>query len=141
MELKWIKRFLDMATLVASWSKQPTTKVGCVITDNKNRVISIGYNGYPKGVEDDYTLSRDEKLRRTIHAEENAILFAKQSLEGTNVFITHPPCAKCTAHLIQVGISSVTYLKPDAVFEEKWRYEIQSSIEMFRQTGIEVTEI
>ena len=138
---KWIIRFIDMATLISTWSKQPTTKVGCVITDNKNRVISIGYNGYPKGVVDDYDLSRDEKLRRTIHAEENAILFAKQSLEGAFVYITHPPCAKCSAHLIQVGIKKVMYLKPDNNFKVKWYDDIQSSQEMFKQSGVIFTEI
>lgn len=135
---KWVVRFLEMAALVAGWSKQESTKVGCVITDSKNRVISVGYNGYPKGVVDDYSFSREEKLRRTIHAEENAILFANRSLEGATAYVTHHPCGPCTAKLIQVGISKVYYIQNASDFEDRWKDDINSSESMFRDAGTDV---
>ena len=138
---KWVKRFLEMAILVANWSKQESTKVGCVIVDSKNRVISVGYNGYAKGVSDSYNVSREEKLRRTIHAEENAILFANRSLEGTVVYVTHHPCASCTAKLIQVGVSKVFYLKAASGFEERWKDDINSSEEMIKESTIILHEV
>lgn len=118
---KWDKRFLQLAELVSTWSKDPSTKVGAVIVDDAQRIISTGYNGPPRGVMDLPEYSREEKLMRTIHAEENAILFARQSLVGTTLYVTHPPCAHCTAKIIQVGIEKIVYLEPDEMFYSRWR--------------------
>lgn len=68
---KWDHRFAGLVTLVASWSKDPSSQVGAAIVDAKNRVVSLGFNGFPRAVAD-APVDRDEKLRRTIHAEENA---------------------------------------------------------------------
>ena len=94
--MKWDYRFLDLAAVVASWSKDGSTKVGAVITDPDHRVVSLGFNGFPRGL-DDVDLPREEKLRRTLHAEENALLFASRPLDGCSIFVTHPPCARCAA--------------------------------------------
>lgn len=85
---KWDARHLEMAHHVSAWSKDPSTKVGARITDSRNRVISEGFNGPPRGVQDDPTVDRETKLRRTIHAERNAILFARQALTGTTLYVT-----------------------------------------------------
>ena len=118
---KWDKRFLQLAELVSTWSKDPSTKVGAVIVDNSQRIISTGYNGPPRGVLDMPEYSREEKLMRTIHAEENAILFARQSLVGASIYITKPPCANCTAKIVQVGIERVIYLEPEEAFYARWK--------------------
>ena len=108
---KWDARFLEQAELIAGWSKDPSTGVGAVIVDPKNRVVSQGFNGFPRACADDADLlaDRDEKLRRTLHAEQNALLFAHRSVEGCTVYVTHPPCARCAAMLIQSGIKRVVY--------------------------------
>ena len=79
----WSIRFLQMATLVSTWSKDPNTAVGCVVANDRNQVISLGMNGLPRGASDDERLhDRDWKLQRIAHAELNAILNANTSVEG-----------------------------------------------------------
>lgn len=130
--MKWTKRFLDLATLIGSWSKDNSTKVGAVIVDERNRIVSVGFNGFPRGIEDIIT-DRDEKLRRTIHAEENALLFANSSVEGCTIYVTHHPCARCTAKLIQVGISKIVYLNQLSVV---WGQEVYSAKIMLKEADI-----
>lgn len=94
---KWEKRFYQMAELVASWSKDPSTQVGAVIT-KQNRIVSVGFNGYPHGVSDSVdTDERELKYLKTLHAEENAILFSKRDLDGCDIWVTHFPCPNCAA--------------------------------------------
>jgi dCMP deaminase len=138
--MKWNQRFIQLAQLVASWSKDPSTKVGAVIVDYKNRIVSVGYNGYPRGVKDGDD-TREHKLMKTIHAEENALLFARGSVEGCTVYVTHPPCANCTAKLIQAGISHVCYPPVDPAFTERWLDSISVSNRMFIEAGISVQTI
>ena len=85
---KWDFRFLDMAALIANWSKDPSTKVGAVIVDKNNRVISLGYNGLPSSVPDDPEIlnNRFEKYKYIIHAETNAILTANSSVKDCSVY-------------------------------------------------------
>ena len=91
----WDQRFLEMARLAATWSKDPSSKVGAVITDGK-RIVSLGFNGFPAGIDDDPSIygHRERKYRRVLHAEQNAISFAKRDLTGCTIYITHPPCAR-----------------------------------------------
>ena len=135
---KWDSRMLDMASLVASWSKDPSTQVGAVIVDKKNRVISLGFNGFPRSIQDHSALleDRDEKLRRTIHAEENALLFATQSVEGCTIYVTHPPCARCAAKIIQSGIERVVVREVSDSFLERWADDWRSATMMFREAGV-----
>ena len=105
----WDNRFLDMAKLVSTWSKDPSTKVGAVIVDPSNRLISVGYNGFPKGVTDDERLfDRDKKYDIIVHAEVNAILFSNKALDGCTMY-TSPfqPCPRCAGLIIQSGIRRV----------------------------------
>lgn len=135
---KWDKRMLELAFFVANWSKDPSTKVGAVVADPNNRVVSLGYNGPPRGTED-RDFDRETKLRRTIHAEENAILFAHKSLEGCTLFVTHHPCATCAAKIAQVGISRVVTPKPSTGgFHDRWLAEIREALSIFDEAGIEV---
>jgi dCMP deaminase len=141
MNSKWIERFFQMAELVGAWSKDPSTQVGAVITSG-NRVVSLGFNGYPSGVsdsaEDD---SRDLKLLKTIHAEENAILHARRDLSGCEMFVTHFPCPNCAAKIIQTGISNVYCKTQDAQFMSRWGEKVEVSLDMFKQAGVTVNWI
>lgn len=138
---RWDLRFIEMASLVASWSKDPSTKVGAVITNDKNHVVSLGFNGFPRGVEDRLNVSRETKLARTIHAEANALLHAKQDLAGCSIYVTRPPCSNCAALIIQSGIERVVYEAPDPAFLLRWKGSISESIQMFEEARITVVSL
>lgn len=135
---KWSKRFFQMAELVGSWSKDPSTQVGAVITKN-NRIVSVGFNGYPHGISDSaQTDERELKYLKTLHAEENAILFAKRDLEGCEIWVTHFPCPNCAAKIIQTGIACVHCPEQTEDFMSRWGDKIKISQEMFMQAGVRV---
>lgn len=106
---KWHRRFLDLAAFVASWSKDPSTQVGCVLVNSKKQVIGIGYNGFPRGVADgaDRYADRPTKYAMVVHAEANSILNAVDKTEGCIAYVTHRPCASCSGLLIQAGVRSI----------------------------------
>ena len=139
---KWHLRFLRLAREVASWSKDPSTQVGCVIVDQSRRVVSLGFNGLPAGMADTAArlLDRDLKLALTIHAEENALLFAGRSVHGCTAFVTRHPCAHCAAKLIQSGIGAVVYLtNPD--FDRRWADNLAISALALAEAGIPILAI
>lgn len=137
---KWDTRFIDLAKLVAGWSKDPSTQVGAVIVDKDKRIVSTGFNGFPQGVDDEST-EREIKLLRTIHAEENALLFARRDVTGMTVYVTRPPCARCAAKLIQSGVSRVVYPLPPIDFIERWGNEMREAQAMFSQVGTVITAL
>ena len=120
---KWDQRYLEMAKLVGSWSKDPSTKVGSVIVAPDRRVISVGFNGFSQCMPDvqAHYQSRDEKYSRIIHAEINALLFAERSVAGCTVY-THPfiPCDRCFVQLVQAGIVRFVSVPPSAEQESRW---------------------
>jgi len=132
---KWDLRFLALSQHIAGWSKDDSTQVGAVIADPDRRVVSIGFNGYPKGVADQI-LSREQKLLRTVHAEANALHFANRDVHGCSIYITHPPCCNCAAHLIQRGISRVIFYAPSPYFLERWGDSFKESLRMFREAKV-----
>jgi len=87
MITKWDRRFLEMARLVSSWSKDPSTKVGSVVVRPDKTVASVGFNGFPRGVADTEArlCDRGEKLDLIVHAEINALSVAHESLSGYSV--------------------------------------------------------
>lgn len=139
LKYKWDIRFLDLAKLVSGWSKDPSTKIGAVITDQDNRVVSIGYNGFPKQLNDDERLyDRDTKYKMIIHGEMNAILFANRSLDNCTLY-TYPfmPCPRCTSMIIQTGIKRIVSYKNT---NERWEEEFKLSVLLFKESNIEYTE-
>ena len=138
MICKWTKRFNQMAHLVGSWSKDPSTQVGAVITKS-NHIISLGFNGYPQGVLDSLnTDERELKYLKMIHAEENAILSAKRDLTGCAIWVTHFPCPNCAAKIIQVGIKQVNCPAQSEDYLSRWQEKIKISQDMFEQAGVHV---
>ena len=142
MELnKWDSRFLKLAKEISYWSKDPKTKVGCVIANDDHNLISIGYNGFPRGVDDhpDYLNDKKTKLLLTIHAEVNAILNANSSLKGATAYVTERPCCHCAIKLIQAGIKKVVYLNNNP---EDWTGDDQFIMKSFLTTaGVELWEV
>ena len=134
---------LGMAEHVSKLSKDPSTKVGAVIFDDKRRIVSAGYNGFARGVKDT-TLrlkDRDLKYKLTLHAEKNAILFATAPLDGCTIVVTHPCCAQCTAQVIQSGIKHVMWKKPTNDFLLRWKDDMKLSYVQLEEAGVTMTEI
>lgn len=133
---KWDRRFISLAKEISFWSSDPSTKVGAIITDSKNRVISMGYNGLPRGIDPDeeYYNNREARLLKTIHAEENALLFSSKNLESCTIY-TYPfiPCSTCAIKIIQVGISRVVTIDN---FPERWESSFNLSKKLFEKAGI-----
>ncbi len=139
---KWTKRFLDLAWVVAGWSKDPSTQCGAVITDYRNRVISLGFNGYPRHVKDKGLSNREQKYLRIIHAEENAILFAQRDLKDCIMYVVPmPPCSLCAGKIIQAGIKKVITVKPKTDVERRWEEKIKVSCEMFNEAEVDIVLI
>jgi len=136
IDIKWALRFLGLASYISKWSKDPSTKVGAVIAQG-NRIVSLGYNGFPAGIADSsYRLEdRDTKLDIVIHAEENAILFARRSLVGCTLFVNRIPCPRCMAKIIQTGISSVFY-EENVEFENRYENEVILTKELAREASV-----
>ena len=136
---KWNMRFLEMAMMVGLWSKDPSTQVGAVIVDDDRRVISLGYNGFPKGVADNQRLNdRKEKYKMIVHAERNAILFANKSVKDATIF-TYPfmPCPICTGMIIQSGIRRVVSLQTD---NPRWQEDFKISRKMLDEAEVDLIE-
>jgi dCMP deaminase len=137
--MKWDYRFLDLAEFISSWSKDPSTKVGAVIVDNNNRIVSVGYNGFPKHIEDNDRLKeRDIKYNIIVHGEINAILFANKSVEGCTLY-TYPfmPCPRCAGLIIQSGIKRVVSFVNKI---DRWEKDFELSRELFHESDVECVE-
>lgn len=141
MLTKWDARFLDLTALVGSWSKDPSTKVGAAIADSRNRVISLGFNGPPRGVQDDSNIDRETKLRRTLHAEQNALAFARYDVSGCTLYVTHHPCARCAAQIAQAQIRRVVCNAPDPDFAVRWAADIAEAQSILHQAGVELINL
>ena len=133
---KWDKRFLELAKLVGSWSKDPSTQVGAVIADDHNRIVSIGFNGFPKGVKDceKRLVDREEKYAIIVHAEANALMFANGPVEGCTLY-TWPfqPCSRCAGLIIQSSIKRVVCPYSD---DERWKKNFELARQLFNESGI-----
>jgi len=134
---KWHLRFLRLAREVSSWSKDPSTQVGCVLVSPDRRFIHPGYNGLPSGIADttERLLDRDLKLALTIHAEENAILNARGSVAGYSAYITRHPCAGCATKLIQSGVKEVHYLCV-LDFQTRWLDSLSIASAILTEAGV-----
>lgn len=141
-KLKWHKRFLEIAEFISTWSKDPSTKVGAVIADKDNRIVSTGYNGFPRGVDDKLTRynNRDIKLKIILHAEENAISYAKIDLTDCTLYISGlPPCAHCASLIIQSGIKTVVVRKQE--IPERWIESMELSKQILKEAKVKLIEI
>lgn len=111
--MKWQEYFISIAKSVANKSKDPTTKVGAIIVDKSNRIVSTGFNGMIVGFPETTEIwhNREEKLKYVCHAEFNAVLYAKQDLADCAVYVTLAPCLDCTKMLAAAGIKTIYYIK------------------------------
>lgn len=114
--ISWDEYFMGIAQLSGMRSKDPSTQVGACIVSQDNKILSVGYNGLPKGCSDDEfpwgkdSEGYDSKYFYTTHSELNAILnYRGGSLEGSKLYVTLFPCNECAKAIIQSGIKTVIY--------------------------------
>lgn len=148
MAITWNEYFMEIANLSAKRSKDPKTQVGaCIVEPNEKHIISIGYNGMPKGIEDNYKFvdydsaqistpvwDDDLKHKFVVHAEANAILNTNADLHGTTIYITQFPCNECAKLIAQKGIKRVIYENEKFRKAESGKY----SEFILRKAGIDI---
>jgi dCMP deaminase len=149
-ELSWDELFILQAALISQKSKDPSTKVGCVIVNDDNVILSTGFNGFPRGIDEVQNTSRwkrPEKYHWVEHAERNAIFNAARvgvSLNGAKAYLNWEPkpCSDCTRAIIQAGIKEV--IGPDRIWKGVGagkHYSIDYAVDMLREAGVKVTYI
>lgn len=137
MSLNWDRRYLELAKLVSTWSKDPNKQVGAVITD-RQYVRGVGFNGFPRGVEDHEYLLADKKMKLQIvvHAEVNAILAAR-GMGDTMYIWPCLPCTQCSSLIIQAGIFRVVTSLSDKNAKSKWNKDLAH--DLLQQADVEVS--
>lgn len=140
---KWDGRFLALAQHISSWSKDPSTKVGAAIVDGDRRIVSVGYNGFPRGVPDDAVQYEDRptKYAMIIHAEVNALMFARPKCKDEHLTLyTWPfiPCSRCASLVVQAGIDRVV---APVLSEGRAEHRFDLSRSILKSAGVDVVEL
>lgn len=136
--LSWESYFMGIAHLSALRSKDPNTQVGAVIVDEDKKVVSIGYNGFPKGCDDDtYPWTSEgstleSKYAYVVHAELNAILNSPRSVKGCTIYVSLFPCHECAKAIIQSGIKCIVYESDKYADSDS----VQASKRMLKSAGV-----
>lgn len=131
---------MDLAKVAASWSKDPSTKIGAVAIGEKGQVLCTGYNGFPRGIDDNLTryYNRELKYKMVVHAEQNAIYNATYngvSLNGSTMYVHGLPCCSdCAKGIIQVGVKRVIMSTPAT--PDRWKDSWQLTETMFKEAGV-----
>ena len=152
---KWQKYFLDIAHRTAKMSKDPSTKVGAVLVGPDRQIVSTGYNGFPRGIDDsDERLNtRETKYALVVHAEMNSLLNAGRygiKTGGTTLYVVAhdsttgqcwggPPCIRCAVEAIQAGVSEIVVPNPDGV-PARWLDSLAQGRAIIEEAGIKYTE-
>lgn len=141
--LDWDTYFISLAHLSAMRSKDPNTKVGAVIVDDMNRIVSIGYNGMPRGCSDkDFPWEREggflaTKYAYVVHAELNAILNAPRPVQGCTIYVSLFPCNECAKAIIQSGIKKIVYESDKYADTDS----MKASRTMLNNAGVELRQL
>lgn len=138
---KWDIRFMDMANLIAGWSKDRSRGIGAVIVGPDRTIRSLGYNGFPRGVDDEVESrhERPDKYLWTEHAERNAIynaIRAGTDIRGCTCYVNLFCCCNCARAVVQSGLSEVVSYPPDN--DPRWQRDFEISMEMFLEGGVRV---
>ena len=138
---KWDERFCDLARYISDWSKDPKAKVGAVVLSKAGGDISVGYNGFPMGVEDSAERLEDQeiKLELVVHAEQNALIAAGSRAIGSTIYVWGKPvCARCAGTIIQAGVKRVVALAPNLNGDSKWDKSGKFAYQMFLEAGVKI---
>ncbi len=131
----WDRRFLELARQVSTWSKDPSTQTGSVIVGERRRVLGLGYNGFPRGLEDtaERLTNRELKYSLIAHAERNALDNTEIPVLGATIYCTLSPCHECAKSIIQRGIKRVVAV---AERPERWIESLEGAAQMFKEAGV-----
>ncbi|CAC9629488.1 deoxycytidylate deaminase [thiotrophic endosymbiont of Bathymodiolus puteoserpentis (Logatchev)] len=139
---KWDERYLALAKEVSTWSKDPSTQVGAVTVGSKKEVLSQGFNGFPRNINDtdERHNNKETKYKFVVHAEMNAIYnatYSGTSLDGATLYVYGLPiCSECAKGIIQVGIKKVVVEKSKEL--DNWNDSVKLSKAMFDEAGVEL---
>lgn len=141
--ITWDQFYMSLAHLAAMKSKDPSTRTGCVIVNQYNRVVSFGLNGFPSGVNDDVPerYVRPTKYLYTEHSERNAIYNSETDLTGCKLYVTWYPCCDCARAIIQKRIAEVIIHKEFNEFDNmdgRWDDSHAAAKTMFEEAGVKV---
>lgn len=137
--MSWDDNYMAIASEVAKWSKDPSSKIGAIAVNSKGQLLTTGYNGFPRGIKDDDRLDdRETKYKYIVHAEANAIYNATYngvSLDESTMYVSGLPCcSKCALAIIQVGVKKViTNGDPD---NPRWKDDCEFAAELFKEAGV-----
>lgn len=141
--ISWDEYFMGIALLSALRSKDPSTQVGACVVGDDNKVVSIGYNGMPRGIDDNdipwgHGEGLESKYLYVCHAEFNAILNTRngEKLNGCRIYVTLFPCNECAKAIVQVGIKEVIYLSDKHA--DNIIYE--ASKQILKKAGVKITK-
>lgn len=137
-------RFLQTALAIASiWSKDPSSKVGCVAVGESPNQVAWGYNGFPPGILDtpERLNDRETKYSLTVHAEVNAM--ANASFDVRTLYLTHPPCSGCAVHILaRRTVKRVVYIdNQDPAFVARWHISLEQSRALLNEGGVALEAI
>jgi dCMP deaminase len=138
----WDRRYMELAQFVATWSKDRSRQVGCVIVAPDNSIRSIGFNGFPRGLDDGHEIrhERPAKYFWTEHAERNAIYSAARNgvpIVGCRMYLPWFPCVDCARALVQSGITELVSLIPDFT-DLQWGEGFRVSLELLNESGVRI---
>ena len=140
---KWDLRFLEYAKQTSMWSKDTSTKVGAIIVRQDKTIVSTGFNGFPKCMPDtpEFYQVREEKYSRIIHGEMNALIHAREPVQGFTLY-TYPsaPCDRCTVHMLQACIVEFVFPSIPEDLKERWGTSIEKTKKFIEECGAHYTE-
>lgn len=140
MRPEWTDFFLGLAQVVSLRSHDENTKHGALLCDQDHRILSLGYNGLPRGVNDDeWPTTRPHKGPFMCHAEENSVLNSNGPVRGSDAYVTGWPCLNCLKTLWQSGIKRVFY-RSDRSYRRLEEEREQRDF-FIRHTGIEMVTV
>ena len=139
----WDARFIHLAKHVAEWSKDRSQHIGAVIVGPDHEVRSMGYNGFPRGIDDDIDErhERPEKYFWTEHAERNAIFNAARvgtPTQNCTIYCSWFPCVQCARAIIQSGIARAV-VRAVNMDHAKYQEEFDRAEIMFKEAGVQLT--
>jgi len=141
--MDWDQYFMSLVFFVAMKSKDQSTQIGAVVVDSKNRIVSVGYNGFPRGANDCVAerQERPEKYNWFCHAEANAVYNARSPLDGCTMYTSGIPCTNCAMAIIQAGIKVVIVDKywdmaSQDYYKAKWGEQAKRTMILFEECGV-----
>lgn len=155
MSERWDRHFLQLCLEHARMSKDPSTRVGCVIVGPDSEIRSTGFNGFPRGIADtaERLADRDTKLKLVVHAETNAILNAARigvSVKGCTLYLAAtddsglvwggPPCTRCTVEVIQSGVTEIVSYPTKSV-PSRWHEDLALARSLLQECGMRYREL